>query len=141
MPCRLLSQLSMGEKMEILIVDDNAAYLKMLKGALYAQGYDVHTATDGTKACEVLKESEINLIISDIKMPKGDGIKLHAFARESEVYKRTKFIFITGFGRKEVDVPRLDPSLDYFIEKATPISEIVKKVDTLIFDSFVGAWI
>jgi DNA-binding response OmpR family regulator len=127
--------------MEILIVDDNAEYLDMLKGALYTQGYDVHTATDGTKACEVLKESGIDLIISDIKMPKGDGIKLHAFARKSEIYKRTKFIFITGFGRTEVDVPRLDPSLDHFIEKAAPVSEIVKMVDTLIFETFVGAWI
>jgi DNA-binding response OmpR family regulator len=127
--------------MEILVVDDNADYLDMLKGALYAQGYDVHTATDGTKAREVLEESGIDLIISDIKMPGGDGIKLHAYARESETYKRTKFIFITGFGRTEVDVPRLDPSLDHFIEKAAPINEIVKKVDTLIFEDFAGAWI
>jgi DNA-binding response OmpR family regulator len=131
----------MGEKMDILVVDDNADYLNMLKGALYAQGYDVHTAADGTTACEVLKESEFDLIISDVKMPDGDGLKLHAFARESELHKRTKFIFVTGFGTTEVDVPELNPALDHIMEKTLPVTEIVRKVDTLMFENFAGSWI
>jgi CheY-like chemotaxis protein len=82
---------------EILVVDDNVDYLTLMKEALRSSGYDVLTAEDGVEGCEILSSSEVNLIISDIRMPRLDGIKLHSFAREMRRYKKTKFIFLSGF--------------------------------------------
>jgi CheY-like chemotaxis protein len=129
-----------GSMMDVLLVDDNADYLTLMKEALFASGYTVHTAADGIEGCEVLTTREIDLIISDIRMPRFDGIKLHAFAREMERYARTKFVFISGFRDVYSAVLKLDPELDFSFDKTTPIHEIVKFIDKLMFGNFAGQW-
>ncbi|MBM2846041.1 MAG: transcriptional regulator [Bacteroidetes bacterium] len=127
--------------MDILLVDDNTDYLQLMKEALFMSGYNVHTAVDGIQGCEILASSDIDLIISDIRMPRFDGLKLHAFAREVERYKRTRFIFVSGFKDVYGDAVTLDPDLDFFFDKTTPFDEIVKFVDKLMFGNYAGEWI
>jgi CheY-like chemotaxis protein len=127
--------------MDILLVDDNEDYLNLVKEVLTANGYTVHSAHDGMEGCEVLATTDIDLIISDIRMPRLDGLKLHAFAREIERYRKTKFIFISGFKDLYAGAITLDPKLDFLLEKTTPIKEILKMVDRLIFGQLEGAWI
>jgi CheY-like chemotaxis protein len=105
---------------------------------LYANGYSVVTATNGLEACNILETSDVDLIISDIKMPKLNGIKLRAYARETERYKNTKFVFITGYKDVYSDLMELDPSKDFLFEKTTPAHEIVAAVNTLLFGKFIG---
>ena len=123
--------------MDILLVDDNEDYLTLMKDMLYMNGYSVTTATDGAEACEILDSSDIDLIISDIKMPKLDGIKLHAFARETEKYKETKFIFVSGYKEVYADIMKLDPKKDFLFDKTTPVTEIVTMVNDLMFGRFI----
>ena len=127
--------------MNILLVDDNEDYLMLVREALFASGYNVHTALDGIEGCEVLASSDIDLIISDIRMPKFDGLKLHAFAREMERYKDTKFIFISGLKDAYADAVALNPKIDFFLDKTTPLKDIVRLVNTLIFGQYQGAWV
>ena len=82
--------------MNVLLVDDNEDYLNFMKESLFLNGYTVYTANDGAEACTLLGKPDIDLIISDIKMPTLDGIMLHSFARELERYKKTKFIFVSA---------------------------------------------
>lgn len=123
--------------MDILLVDDNADYLELMKRVLFENGYSVVTATDGSEACEILDSTDIDLIISDIKMPRLDGIKLHAFAREMDKYRNTKFIFITGYDDVYADLMKLDPKKDFLLSKTTPLAEIVGKVNELMFGNFI----
>ncbi len=127
--------------MNILLVDDNEDYLMLVREALYMSGYNVHTAHDGIEGCEVLASHEIDLIISDIRMPRFDGLKLHAFAREMERYRETKFIFISGLKDAYADAVHLNPKVDFFLDKTTPLKEIVRLVNSLIFGCFEGAWV
>lgn len=129
------------DMMDILLVDDNEDYLLLVKDALYSNGYNVHTAHDGIEGCEVLAASDIDLIISDIRMPRFDGLKLHAFAREMERYKRTKFIFVSGVRESYSDSMTLDPNVDYFLDKTTPLAELTRLVDALLFGKFEGEWV
>ena len=124
--------------MNILLVDDNADYLQLLKEGLNLSGYEVHTANDGIEGCEMLTSLDIDLIISDIRMPRLDGVKLHAFAREMKRHKRTKFIFLSGFKEIYQTVPGLDAEIDYFLDKTTPVSGIRELVDRLLFGNFAG---
>ncbi|MEK7671047.1 MAG: response regulator, partial [Bacteroidota bacterium] len=91
------------------MVDDNLDYLYFMKESLFLNGYTVFTATDGSEACKLLGQPDIDLIISDIKMPTLDGIMLHSFARELDRYKKTKFIFVSGYGDAYSDILNLDP--------------------------------
>lgn len=127
--------------MNVLVVDDNEDFLHCMKEALFLNGYTVYTAADGKEACSILEAEEIDLIISDIKMPTLDGIMLHAFARELDRYKRTKFIFISGYGDVYKDVLGLDPEIDFFFDKTTPLDELLKFIDNLMFGEFAGKWV
>jgi CheY-like chemotaxis protein len=126
--------------MDILLVDDNADYLSLLGEILRRNGYTIHTAQDGAEGCEVLARSDIDLIISDIRMPRLDGLKLHAFAREIDRYKKTKFIFVSGFKDLYTNAITLDPKIDFSLDKMTPVHEILRLVDRLIFGESKGVW-
>jgi DNA-binding response OmpR family regulator len=127
--------------MNILLVDDNLDYLNFMKESLFLNGYTVYTAADGSEACTLLGKPDIDLIISDIKMPTLDGIMLHSFAREIERYKKTKFIFISGYGDAYSDILDLDPEVDFFFDKTTPVAKLLKFVDSLMFGDFAGKWV
>jgi CheY-like chemotaxis protein len=127
--------------MEILVVDDSRDYLGLLKEGLTIAGYDVYTAEDGMEGCEILASSNIDLIISDIRMPQLDGIKLHAFARGMDRFKRKKFIFISGYKDVYSSIPKVDPEVDYFLDKTTPLKAIIRLVDQLVFGKFANNWV
>ncbi|MBI4534632.1 MAG: response regulator [Ignavibacteriae bacterium] len=127
--------------MNILLVDDNRDFLHTMKQALYARGYTVYIAENGIQGCEILTATNIDLFISDIRMPKFDGIRLHAYARELSRYKNTKFVFISGYRDSYSDVLALNPEHDFFLDKTTPPHEIVAFIDKILFGKFVGVWV
>jgi DNA-binding response OmpR family regulator len=127
--------------MNVLLVDDNLDYLNFMKESLFLNGYTVFTATDGSEACKLLGKPDIDLIISDIKMPTLDGIMLHSFARELERYKQTKFIFVSGYGEVYSEVLTLNEEIDFFFDKTTPVAELLKFIDSLMFGDFAGKWV
>jgi len=124
--------------MDILLVDDNPEYLMLTRDVLYSNGYTVYTAKDGEEGCNVLSDTEIDLIISDVKMPNFDGLKLHAFARETERYRETKFVFVSGVRDAVADVVTMNPKIDFFLSKATPLKEFLEFIDTLAFGTYGG---
>ncbi len=126
--------------MDILLVDDNADYLRLLKDAFLERSYTVHTAEDGIKGREILVSYSIDLIISDIRMPRFNGLKLHDFARKMERYRRTKFIFISAYERVYRDAMNLDPALDFFLDKLTSTHEIIEFVDKQMSGDFSDTW-
>jgi nitrogen regulation protein NR(I) len=64
------------EKKQVLIVDDEPNLRKILAAQLSRDGYDVLTAEDGEEGLNVLKEHHIDLVVTDLKMPKVDGMSL-----------------------------------------------------------------
>lgn len=127
--------------MEVLVVDDSKEYLSLLKEVLFANGYTVHTAPNGIAACEVLTTSEIDLIISDVQMPKMDGIRFHEFTREIDRYKNTRFVFLSGAESELRASISLDPKIDYFLPKSTPIYDVARIVDELVFGEYANTWL
>ena len=60
----------------ILIVDDEKNYLRVLSAVLEEEGYEVLTALSGQEALEIQETSDLDLTLTDMKMPGIDGIKL-----------------------------------------------------------------
>ena len=60
----------------ILLVDDDEMLLSVLKALLTASGYEILTTSDGNKAIGIIKAVDIDLVISDIRMPAMNGMEL-----------------------------------------------------------------
>lgn len=68
----------------ILVVDDEPANLRMLRYVLSRQGYETAVAKDGLEALELLAQSRFDLVISDVRMPRMDGLALARHIISSE---------------------------------------------------------
>src|SRR6202453_1027518 len=64
------------EKKQVLIVDDEPNLRKILAAQLSRDGYDVMTAEDGEQGLATLRDHHIDLVVTDLKMPKVDGMQL-----------------------------------------------------------------
>ena len=127
--------------MDILLVDDNVDYLFPMKEALFARGYTVYAADNGVEATKIMSAANLDLIISDIKMPKLDGIQLHQRARRMEQYATTKFVFISGYWDAYSDQIQLTPEKDFFLDKTMAAQDIVKFIDRLMFGKYAEVWV
>jgi two-component system cell cycle response regulator DivK len=77
----------------ILIVDDNAANLKLARLLLGAEGHDARTATDAEQAIKVLETFHPRLILMDIQLPGMDGLEL---TRKLKANPHTRHILIVA---------------------------------------------
>ncbi len=79
----------------ILLADDDAALLRVIQFKLKQRGYDVTAVSDGEQALQALKESRYDLLLSDMRMPKLDGLELLEEARQ--VQPDLEIILITAY--------------------------------------------
>src|SRR4051812_40214774 len=93
------------EKKQVLIVDDEPNLRKILAAQLSRDGYDVLLAEDGEQGLSLLREHHIDLVITDLKMPKVDGMTLlrHALAEHAEL----PIVMITAHGTVDTAVEAL----------------------------------
>src|SRR5215813_6865455 len=84
---------------KLLVVDDERSMRELLELVLKREGYGVHTAENGTRALELIRQNVYDLIISDVKMPDINGIDL--LMRVREISPDTMVIMITAFATVE----------------------------------------
>ncbi|MCG3184265.1 MAG: Response regulator MprA [Planctomycetes bacterium] len=105
----------MANKPRILIVDDKASMRDMLAMALAAKGMDVTQAENGARALELAKATRFDAIVSDLKMPKLDGLGL--LRALSEKGEPPPFIMITAHGSVKDAVEAMSLGASDFMEK------------------------
>src|ERR1700730_14202809 len=93
------------ERKQVLIVDDEPKLRKSLSAQRSRDGYEVMTAEDGEQGLALLKEHHIDLVITDLKMPKVDGMTLlrKALAEQPEL----PIVMITAHGTVDTAVEAL----------------------------------
>lgn len=79
----------------IMIVDDSASLRQVVGIALKGAGYDVLEGCDGTDALAKLTGQKVHLIISDVNMPRMDGITFVSTVKQMPAYKFTPVIMLT----------------------------------------------
>jgi DNA-binding NtrC family response regulator len=90
---------------KILVVDDEDALREILKSALQSRGAIVTDASNGKDAFELIKKNEFQFVISDIRMPGGDGVTLLKDVQGMST-RRPKVVLITGFADIEITEAR-----------------------------------
>ena len=86
---------------DVLVVDDSAAIRKILQRVLRQTGmaiHAIHEAGDGTEALDLLKGQAVQLVLSDINMPKMDGLQLLAAIKAAPQWQSIPVVMITTEG-------------------------------------------
>ena len=86
---------------DVLVVDDSAAIRKILPRVLRQTGMaiqTIHEAGDGQDALALMAQHRIDLVLSDINMPKMDGLQLLASLKASPQWQRVPVVMITTEG-------------------------------------------
>ena len=110
------------ERKQVLIVDDEPNLRKILSAQLTRDGYDVLTAEDGEQGLALLGEHHIDLVITDLKMPKVDGMTLlkRALVEEPEL----PVVLITAHGSIDTAVEALKSGAFDFVTKPFDKDEV-----------------
>ena len=85
----------------IMTVDDSASMRQMVRATLQAAGYDVVEAVDGQEALDFARETACDLVITDVNMPRMDGITLVSELRSLPHYRLTPLLLLTTESSQE----------------------------------------
>jgi nitrogen regulation protein NR(I) len=110
------------ERKQVLIVDDEPNLRKILSAQLTRDGYDVLTAEDGEQGLHLLRENHIDLVITDLKMPKVDGMTLLKRALEEE--PELPVVVVTAHGTIDTAVEALKSGAFDFVTKPFDKDEV-----------------
>ncbi|MFZ2087974.1 MAG: endopeptidase La [Desulfobaccales bacterium] len=114
---------------EVLVVDDEEIARTNLEHILKKDGYQVTTAANGIMALEEIHHRKFDLILTDLKMDKMDGIQLLEATRELDPH--AAIVMITGYATVDSAVEALQKGAVHYLSKPIKIDELretVKKV-------------
>ena len=119
---------------KILVVEDELAYLRLLKSQLTAQGYTVIEATNGEKGLEKATSENPDLILLDIRMPKMDGMTMLNLLRKEKKGKKVKVIMLTNLepDDKIIGGAVSDQPPYYFVKSDIQLTDLLDKIKELL---------
>lgn len=112
--------------MKILVVDDEPELREVICLGLQNSGWTTVEASGGKEAEAILKNEKFDAILSDIRMPQGNGIELLTFTREN-INLTIPFILMTGYydiTQKEA----LDKGANYLLSKPFDLDDLILKL-------------
>jgi len=112
----------MADRKQILIADDEPNMRRVLTAQLTRDGYDVQSVEDGEKAKGVLEEHHFDVVISDLRMPKVDGMEL--LKHIAEAHPNLPVIMITAHGTVDTAVEALKLGAYDFVTKPFDKNEL-----------------
>jgi two-component system cell cycle response regulator CpdR len=114
----------------ILLAEDDDSMRVFLARALERAGYDVIAFDNGAEAYQRLKEEPFTLLLTDIVMPRMDGIELAR--RASELDPDLKIMFITGFAAVTLNNEVAAPKDARVLSKPFHLKDLVREIDKLL---------
>ncbi len=118
------------KKESILVVDDSEATLEVIQRNLSGEGYRVFTAGNVGEAIRILESAPLDLVITDLKMPKVSGLDLIRHLREN--YKNTEVMMITGYATVEGAVEAVKVGAEEYLAKPFTDKELHTAVQTAL---------
>ena len=107
---------------DILVVDDEDIVTSLIRDALEDDGYRIETASSGISALELAQQQNFDLVISDIRMPRMDGIELIKKVREH--HPNIGIIFMTGYANLHSAKNAIKQGASDYIMKPFELSEM-----------------
>ena len=116
---------------KLLVVEDNLELL-MLMQQLLKSTYRVYIARNGKEALKIIKEKELDLIISDIMMPEMDGLELTRTIKSDPNYNHLPIILLTAKTQEEDIKEALQNGADEYLKKPFRLGDLKLRIDNII---------
>jgi DNA-binding NtrC family response regulator len=111
----------------VLLVDDEAPFIETMKKRLTKRNLSILSAYSGSEALDVLeKESRVDVVILDVKMPGMDGME--TLRRIKEAYPAVEVIMLTGHATMETAIEGMKLGAFDYLMKPCSIEDVVAKV-------------
>jgi two-component system response regulator AtoC len=123
-------------KGSILVAEDDRNLRRILRAMLTREGYEVSEATDGAAAAAFLAARKVDALVTDIRMPKMDGLELFRHCRERHV--ELPVILVTAYGRIEDAVEAMKAGAFDYISKPFDEAELLRVVGNAVASSAVS---
>ncbi len=117
-----------GGPATILVADDNADMREYLVRLLVAAGHQVRTVEDGQKALDAARAEIPDLLISDVMMPRLDGLKLVGALREDSRTAGVPVLLLSARAGEEASIEGLDAGADDYLVKPFAAAELLARV-------------
>ncbi len=103
---------------KVLVVDDVAANVELLKTLLAREGYSVVTASDGEQALEMVASEHPDLVLMDVLMPKLNGYDVCERIKHNPATRLTPVVLITALHERERKIEGINAGADDFLHEA-----------------------
>lgn len=123
------------EHAHILVVDDEARYVRAIRFNLEASGYEVTTAQDGETAIALVGDGAPDLVLLDVKMPGMDGLEVCRRIRE---FSAVPIIMLTALAQDTDKVKGLDTGADDYVTKPFSAEELLARVRAVLRRADLG---
>lgn len=114
----------------ILVVEDKESMAQMLKHTLESEGYEVISAKNGAEGLKYLKESRIDIVLTDLRLPEKDGMEILRTSKEEN--QLIPVIVMTAFGSVETAVQAMKEGAFDFITKPFDIDHLIMLIKRAI---------
>ncbi|MGE5807911.1 MAG: sigma-54-dependent transcriptional regulator [Nitrospirota bacterium] len=116
----------MDNHAKILIVDDERIALRNLEHVMKKEGYEVTGTQSGPNALKLLEERQFDVVLTDLRMEKVDGLQI--LRKTRELHPDTEVIMITGYATTDSAVETMRQGAFYYIAKPFKLEEVRKVV-------------
>lgn len=118
---------------QILVVDDSITVREVERKMLALKGYDVTTAVDGLEGWNAIRNDRFDLVVTDVDMPRMDGIELVTHIRQDSRFETLPVIIVSYKDRESDRTRGLEAGADYYLTKGSFHDEtLVRIVEELI---------
>lgn len=118
--------------LSIMLVDDSPTILNLLSLMLRQHGFAVNTANDGLEALEKLYKTKVDLIITDVNMPRMDGFKFIAKLRADNTLPRIPVIVLSTEGDEHDFLKGDKAGADLYLTKPVQTHQLVESINKLL---------
>jgi two-component system chemotaxis sensor kinase CheA len=121
-----------GVTKKVLVVEDSLTTRELMKNIMRSAGYYVVTASDGVEALNAVAREKLDLIVTDIQMPRMDGFEMTQRLKNDPKYKDIPVIIVTSLLRDEERKRGLDVGADVYMRKGDfDQSKLVETIERL----------
>lgn len=115
----------------ILLAEDDAPTRQFMRKLLASEGFEILEAPDGAEAWDLLEREPIDLVVSDIMMPRLNGLELCRQIKDSERYRLMPVVLCTAHNQDSDRLAGLEAGADDFLTKPINVAELTVRIRNL----------